>query len=198
MNILAIQTGIFGEHSNSTVLVNQVVTKLTEQNDQAQVVVRDLAKTPLPYFDATVAMALNSSAEDRTDEQQAIIDLSDRLIAEIEAADAIVIGVPMYNFGVPAQMKSWIDYLARVGVTFKYTEQGPVGLLADKPLYIAAARGGVHKDQASDSQTPFLKTVFGFLGINDVRIAYAEGLNMGDEAKTQSLAQFETHFAEIA
>jgi FMN-dependent NADH-azoreductase len=198
MNILAIQTGIFGDNSNSTQLVNKVVSRLAEKEQGAKTVTRDLVAEPLPYFDASVATALNTPAESRTADQQSIVELSDSLIEEIKAADAIVVGVPMYNFGVPAQMKSWIDYLARAGVTFKYTEQGPVGLLADKPLYIVAARGGVHKGQASDSQTPFLQTVFAFLGIHDIRMVYAEGLNLGEDVKNKSFEQFDTSFAEIA
>lgn len=197
MKILAIHAGLFGEHSNSTQLVNLLVEKLAEQQP-VEVKVRDLINQPLPYFDASVAMALNSSEEARTPEQQQVINLSDQLINEIKAADAIVVGAPMYNFGVPAQLKTWIDYLARVGVTFHYTEQGPVGLLADKPVHIVAARGGIHAGQPSDSQTPFLQTVFGFLGLNDVRVVYAEGLNMGEDAKKQSFQQFSAEISAIA
>lgn len=196
MNLLTVQAGIFGEHSNSTHLVKQVVERLS-QDQSVEVISRDLIAQPLPYFDAQVAMALQAEADQRTDEQNAVVALSDSLIQEIKAADAIVIGVPMYNFGVPAQLKTWIDYLARAGVTFEYTEQGPVGLLQDKPVYLAAARGGVHAGQVSDSQTPFLKTVLGFLGLHDVRFVYAEGLNMGEAAKSKSLEQFGVELAEL-
>ena len=198
MNILAIQTGIFGEHSNSTLLVKKIVAQLVQQHPQAAVVTRDLTSDPLPYFDAKVAMALNSPAADRSEEQQSVIDLSNRLIEEVKAADAIVIGLPMYNFGIPAQMKSWLDLLARAGTTFKYTEQGPIGLLENKPVYVAAARGGVHQGKVSDSQSPFITSIFGFLGLTDVRIVYAEGLNMGEEAKAASILQFQTNIAQIA
>ncbi len=198
MKILAVQTGIFGENSNSTVLVKKVVDQLKAQHDVIEIITRDLTANPLPYFDAQVAMALNSEASSRTEEQQEIVELSNALIAEIEAADIIVLGVPMYNFGIPAQMKSWFDLLARAGKTFKYTEQGPVGLLADKPVYVAAARGGVHLGKMSDSQTPFIKTILGFLGLTDVRIVYAEGLNMGESAKATSLSQFQADIAQIA
>jgi len=106
-------------------------------------------------------------------------------------ADAIVLGVPMYNFGVPSQLKAYFDQIARAGVTFKYTETGPVGLLEDKPVYVLAARGGLHKDQPTDSQTGFLKTILGFVGLQNVQIIYAEGLNMGDAAKAEALQQAE-------
>jgi FMN-dependent NADH-azoreductase len=197
MNILAVQSGIFGEHSNSTQLVNQVVSKLSTSDDSAHVTVRDLTSKALPYFDSHVAMALGTEEAQRTEAQKAVVALSDELINEVVQADVIVIGVPMYNFGVPAQMKSWFDYLARAGVTFKYTETGPVGLLKDKPVYVAAARGGMHAGQASDSQTPFVRTILGFLGLKDVRIAYAEGLAMGDDAKSDSFNKFDVEVAEL-
>jgi FMN-dependent NADH-azoreductase len=93
----------------------------------------------------------------------------------------------MYNFGVPSQLKAYFDQLARAGVTFKYTDKGPVGLLEDKPVYVLAARGGIHKGQYSDSQTAFIKTFFNFLGLEDVKFIYAEGLNMGDDVKDQAI-----------
>ena len=198
MNILAIQTGIFGENSNSTLMVSKLVKQLQSQHANSSLVTRDLTAAPLPYFDAHVAMALNSEPATRNAEQQAIVDLSNELIEEIKAADVIVLGVPMYNFGIPAQMKSWFDLLARVGITFKYTEKGPVGLLENKPVYVAAARGGIHQGTASDSQTPYIQTILGFLGLSDVRIVYAEGLNMGDEAKASSLSKFQANIAQIA
>ncbi len=198
MKILSIQSGIFGDHSNSTRLVKQVVDKLSREAENVTVTERDLSAQPLPYFDAEVAMALNSDAQNRTAAQQKIVALSDSLIEEVEEADAIVLGLPMYNFGIPAQMKSWFDLLARAGVTFTYTEQGPKGLLADKPVYVVAARGGVHQGQPSDSQTPFIRTILGFIGLQDVRIVYVEGLNMGDSAKAESLSKFETELVEFA
>ncbi|WP_196159578.1 FMN-dependent NADH-azoreductase [Reinekea sp. G2M2-21] len=198
MKILSIQSGIFGDHSNSTQLVKQVVDKLSREAENVIVTERDLSTQPLPYFDAEVAMALNSDAPNRTAAQQKIVALSDLLIEEVKEADAIVLGLPMYNFGIPAQMKSWFDLLARAGVTFTYTEQGPKGLLADKPVYVVAARGGVHQGQPSDSQTPFIRTILGFIGLQDVRIVYVEGLNMGDSAKAESLSKFETELVEFA
>lgn len=197
MNVLVVKTGIFGEHSNSNKLAETWAAKVTDSKD-ATVVTRDLTSDPLPYFDAQVATALNTAEEERDEAQKAIVALSDELIAEIKNADAIVVGVPMYNFGIPAQMKSWFDLLARAGVTFHYTENGPAGLLDDKPVYVAAARGGMHQGQVSDSQTAFLKTMFGFLGFKSVSIAYAEGLAMGDEAKAKSFSEFEERAAELA
>ena len=113
------------------------------------------------------------------------------LIAELQAHDAIVLGVPMYNFGVSTQLKNWIDAVARAGVTFKYTETGPVGLVQGKTVYVALARGGIYRDTPNDSQTPYLKSVLGFLGMSDVRFVFAEGLNMGPEAAAKGFAQAE-------
>ncbi|MEJ2045110.1 MAG: NAD(P)H-dependent oxidoreductase [Reinekea sp.] len=198
MKVFAVQTGIFGDHSNSNTLVNKIVSKLESKYEKVDVYSRDLSAKPLPYFDAQVAMALNTAAEDRNDAQQALADLSDTLIEEVKSADIIVLGVPMYNFGIPAQLKSWFDFIARAGATFKYTETGPVGLLADRPVYIAAARGGIHRDQTTDSQTAYLQTMLAFLGLQSVSIVYAEGLAMGDDAKAASLSQFEAEVEELA
>ena len=106
--------------------------------------------------------------------------LDDALIAEVQAADVVVLGVPMYNFGVPAQLKNWIDAIARAGVTFRYTANGPEGLLKGKKVYVALTRGGKYRDTPADTQVPYLKTVLGFLGMTDVQFVYAEGLAMGD------------------
>ncbi len=133
----------------------------------------------------------STPAEQRTPEQAARVALDDALIAEIQATDVIVLGVPMYNFGVPAQLKNWIDAIARVGVTFRYTAQGPVGLLAGRRVYVALARGGRYRDTPADTQVPYLKTVLGFLGMTDVRFVFAEGLNMGPEAAALGFAEAE-------
>ena len=101
------------------------------------------------------------------------------MIAEIQAADVVVLGVPMYNFGVPAQLKNWIDAISRAGVTFRYTENGPEGLLKGKKVYVALTRGGKYRNTPADTQVPYLQTVLTFLGMTDVQFVYAEGLAMG-------------------
>ena len=123
------------------------------------------------------------------------VALDDALIAEVQAADVIVLGVPMYNFGVPVQLKNWIDAIARNGVTFRYTANGPEGLVKGKKVYVALARGGRYRGSAADTQVPYLKTVLGFLGITDVHFIYAEGLNMGPEAAAQGFAEAEADLA---
>lgn len=117
------------------------------------------------------------------------------LIAEVQAANVLVLGVPMYNFGISSQLKNWIDAVARNGVTFRYTEKGPEGLLTGKRAFVGLARGGCYRGTDTDSQVPYLKTVLGFLGITDVHFVYAEGLNMGEEAVRKGFAQAEADIA---
>ncbi len=195
MNILQINASARSEAANSTRVANSIATRLQSANPAARLSVRDLAVTPHPVLDETALGALFTPAEQRTVEQAARVALDDALIAEVEAADAIVLGVPMYNFGVPVQLKNWIDAIARNGVTFRYTEQGPEGLLKGKTVYVALARGGSYRGTEADSQVPYLKTVLGFLGMTDVHFIYAEGLNMGAEAAERGFAQAEADLA---
>ncbi len=189
MNILQINASARREGANSTRVANTIVDRLKAAHPGAQVTVRDLAVTPHPVLDEAALGALFTPADQRTPAQHARVALDDALIAEIQAHDTLVLGVPMYNFGVPVQLKSWIDAIARVGVTFRYTEQGPEGLLKGKQVYIALARGGLYRDTAKDAQVPYLKNVLGFLGMTDVRFIYAEGLAMGADAVERGFAQ---------
>lgn len=192
MNILQINASARSEGANSTRVANTIVGRLKDANPGAQVTLRDLAVTPHPILDEAALGALFTPAAQRTPEQAARVALDDALIAEIQVHDTIVLGVPMYNFGVPVQLKSWIDGIARVGVTFRYTEAGPEGLLKGKKVYVALARGGLYRDTDKDAQVPYLKNVLGFLGLTDVSFIYAEGLAMGPEATEKGFAQAET------
>lgn len=189
MNILQINASARREGANSTRLAQDIVARLRSEHPAAQLQVRDLAAEPHPVLDEAALIALTTPAAQRTPEQAARVALDDRLIAEVQAADVIVLGVPMYNFGVPAQLKNWIDAIARAGVTFRYTEQGPVGLLTGRRVYVALARGGRYRETPADSQVPYLKTLLGFLGITEVHFIYAEGLNMGPDAAAQGFAE---------
>jgi FMN-dependent NADH-azoreductase len=189
MNILQINSSARSEGSQSARLAASIVDRLRAEHPDAELVVRDLARTPHPVLDEAALGALFTPAEQRTAEQAARVALDDALIAEIQAADAVVIAAPMYNFGVPAQLKNWIDAIARAKVTFQYTENGPEGLLKGKRVYVALARGGRHRGTAADSQVPYLKTVLAFLGMTDVSFIYAEGLAMGAEAEQQAFAE---------
>jgi len=159
-------------------------------------VVRDLAATPHPALDETALQALFTPAENRSAEQAARVALDDALIAEIQAADAVVLGVPMYNFGISTQLKNWIDAIARAKLTFQYTEKGPEGLLRGKKVYVALTRGGLYRDTPADSQVPYLKTILAFLGMTDVQFFYAEGLAMGPDAVQQAMASAASHIEE--
>jgi FMN-dependent NADH-azoreductase len=191
MNILQINASARRDGANSTRVANQVTTRLQAANPGATLTLRDLAVTPHPLLDEAALGALFTPAAARSPEQAARVALDDALIAELQAHDTIVLGVPMYNFGVPVQLKSWIDAIARAGVTFRYTANGPEGLLTGKTVYIALARGGLYRDTPNDSQVPYLKSVLGFLGLTDVRFIYAEGLAMGPEAAAKGFAEAE-------
>jgi FMN-dependent NADH-azoreductase len=191
MKILQINASARREGANSTRVANRVVERLLAANPGASVTLRDLAAQPLPVLDEVALGALFTPAEQRSAGQAALAARFDAAIDELKAHDVIVLGVAMYNFGVTVQLKGWIDAIARAGVTFQYTETGPVGRITGKTVYAACARGGLYRGSANDSQTPYLKSVLGFLGLTDVRFVYAEGLNMGTEAAAKGFAQAE-------
>ena len=191
MKILQINGAARSNGANSTKLADSITTRLRAKYPQATVEVRDLAANPHPVLDEAALGALFTPADQRTPEQAARVALDDALIAQVQSADVIVLGVPMYNFGIPVQLKTWIDAIARAGVTFQYTANGPEGLIKGKKVYLALARGGMYRDTPNDSQVPYLKTVLGFLGMTDVECVYAEGLAMGAEGAIQSFAKAE-------
>ena len=188
MNILQINSSARREASNSTRLAARLVQRLRESDPTASVTVRDLNATPHPVLDEAALGALFAPAGERTPEQAARVALDDALIAEIQAADSVVLGVPMYNFGVPAPLKNWIDAISRAGVTFRYTEKGPEGLLKGKKVYVVLARGGKYRDTPADTQVAYLKMVLTFLGLTDLYFIYAEGLAMGPDAEHEAIA----------
>ncbi|MDW6005355.1 FMN-dependent NADH-azoreductase [Vibrio mangrovi] len=192
-HVLALKSSILGEYSQSGKLLDAYLEKF----NGAEITLRDLAANPLPVLDFSVATALRS-AEGLSEEQQAIVNLSDQLIAEIKAADTIVIAAPMYNFTIPTQLKNWFDLIARAGVTFQYTEAGVQGLIENKKVIVITTRGGIHLGGATDNVTPYLKTILGFIGITDVEFAYAEALNMGDEPAAQGIATAKGQLEAIA
>jgi FMN-dependent NADH-azoreductase len=188
MNILQINSSARREASHSTRLATRIVDRLRHADPEATLVVHDLNDAPHPVLDEAALGALFAPPAQRTPEQNARVALDDALIAEIQAADVVVLGVPMYNFGVPAPLKNWIDAISRVGVTFRYTENGPEGLLKGKKVYVALTRGGAYRNTPADSQVPYLTTVLAFLGLTDVHFVYAEGLSMGPDVEQQAIA----------
>lgn len=187
MNILQVNSSARTDGSQSTRLASVLTERLVEQNPGATVSVRDLAQNPHPALDEQALGALFTPVDVRTPEQARRVAQDDALIGEIQAADVVVLGVPMYNFGVSTQLKNWIDAISRAKVTFQYTANGPEGLLKGKTVYVVLTRGGVYRNTPTDSQVPYLKTVFGFLGMTDVRFVYAEGLAMGTEAEQSAI-----------
>jgi len=187
-SILQINASLNSRNGESSRLADAFVARLRAQHPGAKLGVRDLARDPVPHLDAERFGAFIARPEARTPAQRAVVDYSDALIGELQQADAIVIGLPMYNFGVPSQLKAWIDHILRAGVTFKYTETGPVGLLTSKKAWVFSTRGGRYSGTAADSETPFLRQVLAFVGITDVEFVHAEGLALGEAAKNESLA----------
>ncbi|EKO3446454.1 FMN-dependent NADH-azoreductase [Vibrio fluvialis] len=191
--VLALKSSILGDYSQSSKLLDAYLTKF----NQDELNVRDLAAEPLPVLDFSVATALRAT-EDLSEEQQKVVALSDELIAEVKAADTLVIAAPMYNFTIPTQLKNWFDLIARAGVTFKYTEAGVQGLIEGKKAVVITTRGGIHKDSATDNVTPYLKTILGFVGITEVEFVYAEALNMGEEHAAKGIESAKSQLEAIA
>jgi len=191
MNILQINSSARSDGSHSTRLAGAVVDRLratAAEPAAVAITVRDLGQTPHPELNEAALQALFTPAEQRTPEQATRVAQDDALIAELQAAHVVVLGVPMYNFGVPAALKNWIDAISRVKVTFQYTANGPEGLLQGKKIYVVLTRGGQYRNTPSDTQVPYLRTVLSFLGMTDIQFIYAEGLALGADAEQQSLA----------
>ncbi|MCS0380692.1 FMN-dependent NADH-azoreductase [Vibrio diabolicus] len=191
--VLALKSSILGDYSQSNKLVEDFIKNV----DQDELTVRDLAANPLPVLDFAIATALRAT-EDLSQEQQAVVELSDTLIEEVKNADTLVIAAPMYNFTIPTQLKNWIDLITRAGVTFKYTENGVQGLIEGKKAIVITTRGGIHKDSPTDNVTPYLRTVLGFVGITDVEFVYAEALNMGEDFAAKGISEAQSQLAAIA
>jgi FMN-dependent NADH-azoreductase len=196
--LLQLNSSIFSSGGQSSQLADQFVTAWQANEPDAQVIVRDLAHDAIPHLDAQRVLAFFAQPETRTPEQQAYVAESDALIEEIKQARIIVIGLPMYNFGIPSTLKAYFDQIARAGVTFRYTENGPEGLLTGKKVYVFAARGGIYAGTPLDSQTNYVRDFLGFLGIDNTEFVYAEGLNMGETAKEAALAGAKLRLTALA
>lgn len=185
--LLQITTSLFSEEGLSSKLAQNFVATWQARHPDGHVVVRDLAANPLPHLTAERFQAFLAKPDERSPAQRAIVAESDALIAELRAADAVVLGLPMYNFGIPSTLKAYIDHIARAGVTFRYTAKGPEGLLADRKLTVLAARGGQYLGTPKDTQSGYVRDFFNFIGIRDIDFIYAEGLAVGEEARRAAL-----------
>jgi len=189
--LLQINSSLSAGAGQSSRLASLFVERWRAAHPGATILVRDLARDPVPHLDADRFAAFLAREEARDAAQKAVIAYSDMLIAELKRADVIVLGLPMYNFGVPSVLKAYFDHVARAGVTFRYTERGAVGLLGSKQAYVFAARGGQYAGTPRDTQTAYVRQFLGFLGIEDVEFVYAEGLAISDASRRSALARAE-------
>jgi FMN-dependent NADH-azoreductase len=197
--LLQINASINNGNGESSRLAKQFVAAFHQKHPKATIVVRDVAAAePVPHLTAERFGAFITKPEVRSAAQQAVVTYSDTLINELKQADVVVLGLPMYNFGVPSQLKAYFDHIARIGETFEYTEKGPVGKLTGKKVYVFAARGGVYEGTPMDTQASYVRDFLRFLGMSDVEIIYAEGLNMGPQSKQAALAKAEAEIARLA
>ena len=186
-NLLVVYSSVSGKQGKSYQLIQTLLTAAQEKQ-AVSVVERDLDSAPLPHLNMEEMSQWSDSSK---------TTLSDTLIAEVQAADVIVVAAPMYNFGIPSGLKAWIDRIARAGITFRYTENGPEGLVTGKKVIVVSTRGGAYAGTPADSQTSYLSRFFGFLGMTDVEFVYAEGLNMGPEAAEKGIKQAEEKIFEL-
>jgi FMN-dependent NADH-azoreductase len=198
-SLLQINASISNGNGQSSRLANQFVAAFHQRHPEAKIVLRDVAAAePVPHLNAERFGAFITKPEERSAAQQAVVAYSDTLIYELKQTDVIVLGLPMYNFGVPSQLKAYFDHIARAGIAFKYTETGPVGLLTGKQVYVFAARGGLYAGTPMATQTGFVRDFLRFLGMADVEFVYAEGLAISPQCKEAGLAKAVAEIARLA
>jgi FMN-dependent NADH-azoreductase len=200
-NILLVTSSPRGEESLSSKLAGELAEKLKAQTAGNTIVHRDLGNDPIPHLNIVSTAAIRKPADVRSPEEAVAADYSDKLVAELLAADTLVIGTGLINFSIYSTLKSWIDNVARAGQTFTYTATGPEGLAKGKKVYVVLSSGGVYSSgpgAANDHAVPYLKTVLGFLGMTDVEVIYVEGLAYGPEAAEKSIAAAQAKVLELA
>jgi len=189
LKILRIDSSGRQHGSSSRALADELVAALADRYGQVQLVKRDLAES-IPHVDQAWIEANFTPEENRSDSQRKVLSFSDLLVAELKEAEVLVIGVPIYNFGVPAALKAWVDMIARARLTFAYTENGPVGLLREKKAFIVVASGGVGVDSPVDFATPYMRQALKFVGITDIEVIVADQQNIrGEESVSAARAQ---------
>lgn len=191
--ILVIKSSVSGSGSVSNRLVDGLVRRIAAEHSGSTIVERDLDREAVPHLGSVTLAGIGRGGSEGAASQQARI-LSDALIAELRDADIVVIGAPMYNFGIASTLKSWFDHVLRAGVTFEYGAGGPRGLIPSKPVIVVETRGGVYSEgpaAALDAQEPHLRTMLGFMGLDDVRFVRAEGLAMGEAERSIAQASLE-------
>lgn len=195
--VLHIDSSIRGNDSDSRSLSSRFISQWRVARPADSIQERDIVTNALPHIDATLLSGLFTNEADRNDEMIAALSRVDTLVNEFLEADVIVIGAPMYNFGIPSTLKSWIDHISQAGRTFRYTENGPKGMAKGKTVFILSTRGGIYDNSPMDHQVAYLKTVFSFLGIEDIQVIQAEGLNLSPESRERSLAAANSQIIEL-
>jgi FMN-dependent NADH-azoreductase len=196
--VLVIESSARQQGSISRELTQQFIANWQAAHPADQIQVRDLAAEPVPHLDATLLGGWMTPSEQQSEAEKAALARSNQLTDELLAADVLVLAAPMYNFAIPSTLKAWLDHVLRAGVTFKYTETGPQGLLIGKRAFVLTARGGIYAGSGLDHQEPYLRQALAFIGIHDVQFIHAEGLNMGAEFSEKGLAQAKARLAEVA
>ena len=196
-NVLVIESSARQQGSVSRQLTEHFIANWQAAQPDDVVKVRDLAIDQVPHLDATLLGGWMNPAEQQSEAEKAAAALSNQLTDEVLAADVLVLAAPMYNFTIPSTLKAWLDHVLRAGVTFKYTDTGPQGLLSGKRAFVLTARGGVHAGSAQDHQEPYLRQVLAFIGIHDVSFIHAEGLNLGGDALEKGLNQAKAQVAQV-
>ncbi|AEB57362.1 NAD(P)H dehydrogenase [Ectopseudomonas mendocina] len=197
-HVLVIESSARQQGSVSRELTQQFIAKWQATHPADQIQVRDLAAEPVPHLDATLLGGWMTPSEQQSEAEKAALARSNQLTDELLAADVLVLAAPMYNFAIPSTLKAWLDHVLRAGVTFKYTETGPQGLLTGKRAFVLTARGGIYAGSGLDHQEPYLRQALAFIGIHDVQFIHAEGLNLGAEFSEKGLAQAKAKLAEVA
>ncbi|MDY4333124.1 FMN-dependent NADH-azoreductase [Pectobacterium brasiliense] len=195
--VLVLKSSILAGYSQSNQLADHFTIEWQSAHPNDSITVRDLAAQPIPVLDGELVGALRPSDAALTPRQQEALKLSDELIAELQAHDIIVIAAPMYNFNIPTQLKNYFDLVARAGVTFRYTEQGPEGLVKGKRAIVLTSRGGIHKGTPTDLLEPYLRVFLGFLGLTDLEFVFAEGYGYGPDVAQKATEAAKTQLSQL-
>ncbi|MDH0339354.1 FMN-dependent NADH-azoreductase [Metapseudomonas otitidis] len=196
--VLIVESSARQQGSISRQLTAEFIAQWKAAHPADEVVVRDLAQESVPHLDSDLLGGWMKPADQQNDAERAALARSNRLTEELLAADVLMLAAPMYNFGIPSTLKAWLDHVLRAGVTFKYTETGPQGLLSGKRAFVLTARGGVYAGGPLDHQEPYLRQALAFIGIHDVTFIHAEGLNMGAEFQEKGIAQARAQLVKVA
>lgn len=197
-NVLIIESSARQQGSFSRQLTQQFVSQWQAAHPADQVTLRDLALNPVPHLDANLLGGWMKPEAQRNADEQSSLQRSNELTDELLAADVLMLAAPMYNFAIPSTLKAWLDHVLRAGLTFKYTDTGPQGLLTGKKAYVLTARGGIYAGSTADHQEPYLRQVLAFVGIHDVTFIHAEGMNLGGDFQEKGLNQAKARLSDVA